>query len=74
VYKNVQKMNYEMINLFNETKEQQRKWEAHNVAWSTGASPYKVEVEFGYDLIDGASTSVFYHSKGQNDSDVNCYL
>ncbi|MBC2250574.1 hypothetical protein HCB49_11295 [Listeria sp. FSL L7-0123] len=65
VYKNVQNMNHEMINLFNETKEQQRKWESHNVAWSTGATPYKVEGEFGYDLIDGASTSVFYHSEGK---------
>ncbi|EIN5664597.1 hypothetical protein LPC17_000148 [Listeria monocytogenes] len=65
VYENVRNMNHEMINLFNETSEQKQKWENHNVAWSTNANPYKVAGKVGYEVIDGSSTQVLYHSENE---------
>lgn len=56
----IKKMNPEMKGLFEEGRTKKEQWERERVSWSATGVEYKLKSNFGHDIMDGASTSLFY--------------
>jgi len=65
IYDTVKKMNNNMTGLFEETVEQKEKWKTRKAGWSTWKKPYKLRGNFGYTLVDGDSSSIFFRQENR---------
>lgn len=53
-------LNPEMTNLYRTTQREIDKWEQARVSWTASPTPYKLDGNFGYDLLDGDDCYIFY--------------
>lgn len=61
----VRSLNPEMINIYHTTKREIEKWEKAHVRWSGSPTPCKLKEGFGYELLDGEESRIFYRKNNK---------
>jgi hypothetical protein len=59
IKKTVESMNKELTGLYRKTAEQKKKEEKYRIWRCADGTPYKINGDFGYNIIDGFSTKMF---------------
>lgn len=61
----VRMLNPEMENIYHTTEREMEKWKKARVCWSGSPTPCKLKKGFGYKLLDGSSSNIFYRRGGR---------